>query len=358
VSELLSSPDAEVVVEKMGALVVLRLNRPKAINSLTLGMLRQLDEALARFEHDDGVAAILLEGAGERGLCAGGDIRAIYDSGRAGDDEAPMFWREEYRLDARIAHYPKPYIAVMDGITMGGGVGVSAHARHRIVTERTKFAMPEVGIGLVPDVGGSWLLPRAPDQIGTYFGLTGETFGAGDVILCGLADFYVPTGKLAALKAQLSGLAISSSTAREVETVMRASAEAPPPARLEPHRKEIAALFAHSKVEDILAALDAEGSEFAQAAARTIRTRSPTSLKLALRLMTLGRKSASLEECLVREYWVVTGILQGKDFYEGVRAAVIDKDRNPRWSPATLEEVADKDIEALLRPNKNPALAF
>lgn len=353
-SELLTPPDDEVVIERDGALVILRLNRPKALNSLTLGMVRALSAALDRFETDDTVRALLLEGAGERGLCAGGDIRVIYDSGKAGTDEAAMFWREEYRLDARIARYPKPYISVIDGITMGGGVGVSIHARYRIVTERTKFAMPEVGIGFMPDIGGTWFLSRTPDQLGLYLGLTANTVGAGDVMAAGLAELFVPTADLPALKAKLAAV----KSAGGVKDALFAFAKAPPASVIAANRALIARAFVNEKVEDILKVLDEDGSPFAQETAKAMRLRSPTSLKLARRMLVLGKASASLEECLVREYWAVTGLLSGHDFYEGVRAAVIDKDRNPRWSPASLAEVEDATIEALIKPNKHPALTL
>ena len=192
--------EPELIVRREGAAGVIRLNRPKAINAMTLEMSLGIDAALDRFEADPAVALVLLEGAGERGLCAGGDIRGLYESSRVGGDLGKVFWRQEYTMNARIARFPKPYVAFMDGLVMGGGVGLSAHGRHRIVTERTRLAMPEVGLGFFPDVGGTWLLSRSPGEIGTYFGLTGETMNGPDAIHARFADAVVPSAKWAALR--------------------------------------------------------------------------------------------------------------------------------------------------------------
>src|SRR5712671_645703 len=201
-----AGPEPDLIARREGAVGVIRLNRPKAINAVTLQMFRDIDKALDAFESDPAVAVILLEGAGERGLCAGGDIRALYDSARAGGDLGKTLWREEYILNARIAKFSKPYVAFMDGIVMGGGVGLSAHSGHRVVTERTKLAMPEVGLGFFPDVGGTWLLSRSPGEIGTYFGLTGQTMNGPDAVYARFADAVVPSGKLAALREALTRL--------------------------------------------------------------------------------------------------------------------------------------------------------
>src|SRR3982075_282303 len=198
-----AGPEPDLIARREGACGVIRLNRPKAIDAVTVQMFRDIDKAVDAFESDPAVAVILLEGAGERGLCAGGDIRALYDSARAGGDLGKTLWREEYILNARIAKFSKPYVAFMDGIVMGGGVGLSAHSRHRVVTERTKLAMPEVGLGFFPDVGGTWLLSRSPGEIGTYFGLTGQTMNGPDAIHARFADAVVPSGKLAALREAL-----------------------------------------------------------------------------------------------------------------------------------------------------------
>src|SRR3982751_754748 len=206
--------EGDLVARVEGSAGIIRLNRPKAINAVTLEMFRDIDKALDRFKRDPAIGLILLEGAGERGLCAGGDIRALYESSKARGDLGKILWREEYILNARIAKFPKPYVAFMDGIVMGGGVGLSAHASHRVVTERTKLAMPEVGLGFFPDVGGTWLLARSPGEIGTYFGLTGQTMNGPDAVYAGFADAVVPSGKLAGLREALVNLDAGADSAR------------------------------------------------------------------------------------------------------------------------------------------------
>jgi enoyl-CoA hydratase len=342
----LPGDDLPVIVEISGALGIIRLNRPKALNSLTHSMVALIDRALDRFEADPAVGQVLIEATGERAFCAGGDIRALYDRGKAGDlEEAGLFWREEYILNARIAGFPKPYIAFMDGITMGGGVGVSAHGSHRIVTERTKIAMPEVGIGFVPDVGGTWLLTRKPGGIGAYLALTGETIGAADAIAASLADRIVAAADLPALRT-----ALAQADPAALEPVFDRFALALPIGPVEQHRAVIDRTLGRGPIAAILDALDGDGSDFAAATARTIRAKSPTSVKLALRLLAFARGAPSLEACLVQEFRVAISTLEGHDFYEGVRAAVIDKDRNPHWSPAALDAVEDAALDACFRP--------
>ena len=333
---------AETLVERLGTLGLIRLNRPKALNSLTLGMVRDIDAALDAFEADAGIAAVLFVGEGERGFCAGGDIRAMHDSGRAGDGLATRFWREEYRLDARIARFPKPTVALMDGIVMGGGVGLSAYARHRIVTERTRFAMPETGIGFFPDVGGSWFLSRQSGEGGTFLGLTGEIIGAGDVIALGIADHFMASERRERL---IEALAAAGDAAQVAAAIAQLAAPAPA-AMLASFMAAIDRLFAHDRIEAIVAALEADDSDFAGKTLATLTTKSPRSLHVTLRLLRLGRQATRLEDCLEREFAATDAVLANPDFYEGVRAAVIDKDRNPRWQPATLEAVSDADIAA------------
>jgi len=338
--QTLSEPN-DVLVWQEGSLGRIRLNRPKALNSLTLDMVRAIARTLAGFEQDPSIATVLVDGAGERGLCAGGDIRAIHDSGKRDGVLAKIFFREEYAMNAQIAAYTKPYVAFMDGITMGGGVGISAHGKHRIVTERTRNAMPETGIGFFPDVGGTWLLARAPGEIGTYLGLTGIGIGGADTIHAGMADLLIPSAALPDAAAALTSLAPGA----DVNATLAAFAEpAAPP--LAAHRALIDATMKFDTVPEILAALKQDGSEFALATLKTLGEKSPTSLVLTLRLLRLGRASDSLQTCLDREFTAVHGILAGVDFYEGVRAAVIDKDRNPKWQPASLDEVT----EAMLAP--------
>ena len=327
----------EVVVERNGAIGRLRLNRPRALNSLNQPMIRAIAAALTEFERDPAIAAVLVTGEGERGLCAGGDIRMIYESGRERPHEGAQFWREEFIVNSRISAYGKPYIAIMDGIVMGGGVGISAHGSHRIVTERTRFAMPETGIGYFTDVGATWLLPRAPGEFGTYLGLTGRDVSAAAAIYARLADSFVPSEKIDELIASLVGLP-SSASAEDVSAAIRAvSGEAPASALLE-HVGLIDRCFAFDTVEEILSALEGDGSDFARETLALLKTRSAISLKLTLSLLRAGRESATLNDCLEREYAGCVAMLSNPDFYEGVRAAVIDKDRNPKWSVG-LDEV-------------------
>jgi enoyl-CoA hydratase len=331
-----SEPD--LIARREGAVGVIRLNRPKAINAVTLEMFRDIDKALDQFESDPAVSLILLEGAGERGLCAGGDIRALYENSKIKGDLGKILWREEYILNARIAKFPKPYVAFMDGIVMGGGVGLSAHGRHRVVTERTKLAMPEVGLGFFPDVGGTWLLSRSPGEIGTYFGLTGQTMNGPDAVYARFADAVVPTHNLASLRETLVNLRAGVSSA-DVETTIDQFATGETSGPVAAIQPQIDRWFAHDRMQDIVAALQGDGSELAQSTLKTLNEKSPRGMVVTLKLLRLARGSASLEQCLVREYRAALEVFNSDDFREGVRAAVIDKDRNPHWSPARIADV-------------------
>jgi enoyl-CoA hydratase len=330
--------EPDLIARREGAVGVIRLNRPKAINAVTLEMFRDIDKALDDFEADPAVGLVLLEGAGERGLCAGGDIRALYESSKVRGDLGKILWREEYILNDRIARFPKPYVAFMDGIVMGGGVGLSAHGSHRVVTEKTKLAMPEVGLGFFPDVGGTFLLSRSPGEIGTYFGLTGQTMNGPDAVYAKFADAVVPSGQLAALREALVNLGSGADAAGVKATIdgFATGATSGPVAALQP---QIDRWFAHDRMDDIVADLQRDGSELAQATLKTLGEKSPRGMVVALKLLRLARASASLEPCLVREYRAALEVFASDDFREGVRAAVIDKDRNPRWSPARIEGV-------------------
>ena len=332
----------DIITGVEGSLGRIRLNRPKAINALTLGMIQEFQTALSAYESDPAVAAVLISGEGERGLCAGGDIRALYDHGRSGF--GAEFFAHEYRLNAHIAAYTKPYIALMDGITMGGGVGISSHGAIRIVTERTKLAMPETGIGFFPDVGGTWLLGHAPGEIGTFLGLTGESFGGADAIYAGLADLYIESANLPALIAKLEALPLKADAENIRSIVQGFSIAVTPP--LAAHRTDIDLAFAHDTVEEIIAALEAAGTEFARHTISILARKSPTSMKVTLRLLRAGRGSKSLKECLQREYDASHAVLASAEFYEGVRAAVVDKDRNPKWHPAAVREVTAELVES------------
>ncbi|MEV1024908.1 enoyl-CoA hydratase/isomerase family protein [Streptomyces sp. NPDC050264] len=332
-----------VLVRREGRAAHLVLNRPRALNALNHDMVLRVDRALSAWEHDDTVETVVITGAGERGLCAGGDIRAVHDDARDGDGTASAgFWRDEYHLNARIARYPKPYVAVMDGIVMGGGVGISAHGDVRVVTERSRVAMPETGIGFVPDVGGTHLLPRAPGELGTRLALTGEHIGAGDALLCGLADHYVPSAALPALLAELA--------TRPVQDALAHHALPAPQGELEAGREWTDACFAADTVEEILARLLDHGDPAAKETAETLLGKSPTAVKVTLEAVRRARELGSLERVLDQEYRVSCAAMGNPDFVEGVRAQVIDKDRRPRWSPRTLAEVTAADVERHFTP--------
>ncbi|MFM9578967.1 enoyl-CoA hydratase/isomerase family protein [Streptomyces caniscabiei] len=333
----MSGAEEPVLLHTNGRAAHIVLNRPRALNALDHTMVRRIDEALTAWEDDPAVETVVVTGAGERGLCAGGDIRVVHDDARDGDGTASAaFWRDEYHLNARIAHYPKPYVAVMDGIVMGGGVGISAHGRVRIVTERSRIAMPETGIGFVPDVGGTRLLALAPGELGTLLALTGAAVGAGDALLCGLADHYVPSASLGALLDDLAALPVREAVARHVRQA--------PPGELAERRDWIDACFAAHTAEEIVRRLLAHGDPAAKETAETLLVKSPTAVKVTLTAVRRARVLGSLEEALDQEYRVSCAALATADLVEGIRAQVIDKDRRPRWTPATLSDVTDADV--------------
>lgn len=342
-----SVEEGDLIVRREGAAGVIRLNRPKAINAMTLEMSIGIDSALDRFEIDPAVSVIILEGAGERGLCAGGDIRGLWESSREGGDLGARFWRQEYVMNARIAKYPKPYVAFMDGLVMGGGVGLSGHASHRVATDRTKLAMPEVGLGFFPDVGGTWLLSRSPGEIGTYFGLTGQTLNGPDAIHAKFADAVVPAAKWPELREALTKVR-QGAAAAETTKLINGFATGETAGLVAAKEPVIDALFGFDRMEDIFAALRRDGSEFAVATLKTLNEKSPRGMVVTLKLLRLARTASSLEECLVREYRAALEVFRSDDFREGVRAAVIDKDRNPTWSPPRIEDVTDEMLAPYL----------
>ena len=305
------------------------LNRPKALNALTLAMVRLIAAALDEWEGDRAVDRVIMLGAGERAFCAGGDIRRLYELGRAGEHDAQLtFWREEYQLDRRIKSYPKPIVALVDGIAMGGGVGLAMHAAHTVAGERFVFAMPEVGIGFFPDVGTAWFLPRLPSHVGVYFALTGLRADAGDAIALGLAETFVPSAAFPMLAQALESEA-------PVGTVLARFAVSPPRSALSGEAKAIEACFKGSDRDAILASLreaEARGHAFAAPARAAMQEKSPTSQAIALKQMALGA-TIDFDEALRMDYRVVSRICRGHDFYEGVRAVIVDKDNRPHWSP-------------------------
>lgn len=353
--ELAVSPEGgeSLLHGRRGTVGHIRLNRPKALNSLTMEMVHGIEASLARFLDDPAVAVIVLSGAGERALCAGGDIRALVATLETGPELAEAFWRDEYHLVSRIAHCPKPYVALMDGITMGGGMGMSMHARHRIVTERSKLAMPECVIGFFPDVGGTWRLSNAPGELGTYLGLTGAMANASDSIRAGLADVCVSIADLDAFVTALEMLP-EDATSASVAALSARFARPLDETLLDSHRALIDRVFASDHVGEIAARLEAEPGDFADATLSAINANAPAGLVMALRLLRLGRQSATLEECLTREIAAGIRMVMRADFKEGVRATVIDKDRSPRWRPARIADVDEQEIESMLTPLDPP----
>jgi enoyl-CoA hydratase len=340
----------EVLTRVDGGVGFLTLNRPKAINSLTHNMVTIIADALDRWADDDAVRTVILSGAGERGLCAGGDVVAIYDSARAdGGSEARHFWFDEYRLNAQIGGYPKPYVAIMDGIVMGGGVGVAAHGGVRVATDTSKIAMPEVGIGFIPDVGGTYLLSRAPGQLGLHAALSGAPFSGADAIALGFADHYVP-------QVQLEGL-VAAVVEDGVDAAVKAFAIEPPPSSLLTQQYWIDECYVGDTVADIIDALRSRNEDDAKKAADLIASRSPIAASVALASVRRAAKMQSLEDVLVQEYRVSSAALKSHDFVEGIRAQIVDKDRNPQWNPPSLAAVTEEDVEQYFAP-ADPDLTF
>jgi enoyl-CoA hydratase len=328
-----------ILLRRDGHLGHIILNRPEAINALTHPMVTRMAAALDDWEQDDTVSTVLLTGAGERGLCAGGDIVAIHRDAVNHGTETERFWADEYRLNARIADYPKPYVVLMDGLVLGGGVGVSAHGSLRVVTEHTKVGMPETGIGFVPDVGGTHLLSRAPGELGTHLALTARTFAGADAIALGFADQFVDSSALPDLAKALAW-------EDAAEAVRSFARDYFPPAALAAERSWIDACYSFNTVEEIIGALGASEVPAAQAAAESILAKSPTALKLTLESLRRARSTETLEETLEQEFRVSLRCLAAPDLAEGIRAQVIGKDRRPRWSPDTLEAVSAADVSA------------
>jgi enoyl-CoA hydratase len=305
-------------------------------------MVSAISQALTKWDRDDDVSAVVVDGAGERGLCAGGDIVAIYHSAQADGVETRVFWYEEYLLNAQIGRFSKPYVALMDGIVMGGGVGVAVHGSVRVVTDTTKMAMPEVGIGLIPDVGGTLLLSRTPGLLGLHCALTGAPFNGADAIAMGFADHFVPHDALADFKNAI--------VADGIDAALAAHAKEPPPSSLLAQREWIDECYTGETVEDIVAALRGHDAGPANDAANLIMTRSPIALSVALEAVRRAAKLDTLEDVLRQEYRTSCGALRSHDLVEGIRAQVIDKDRNPKWSPASLAAVTTADVEAYFAP--------
>ncbi len=341
--------DQEILFERRGTAGFITLNRPKALNAVTHNMVRLLAARLEAWARDPSVTRVVISAAGERAFSAGGDIRALTDLGRAGRfEEMLQFWRDEYALNAMIKRYSKPYVALIDGIVMGGGVGISVHGSHRVAGDKFQFAMPEVGIGFFPDVGATWFLPRLPDELGAYVALTGARLDGADGVVAKVATHRIASARFAELQDALCG-------AVSVDALLAAFAEPVRQSAITALQPVIDRLFRADEVEEILLQLDREtGSGAAHAAfaaecAATIRRKSPTSLKLALAQLRVGRDMA-FDECMRTEFRIVSRVIGGHDFYEGVRAVIVDKDNAPRWQPATLGEVTRAEVERYFAP--------
>lgn len=338
-----TSPDSEapVIVRTLGALGRIELNKPKAINALTTDMVRVIDTALQQWRADTQVGAVLVTGRGDRGLCAGGDIKAIYRDLEAGTEESLTFWADEYAMNYAISEYPKPYIAILDGITMGGGVGISVHGSHRIVTETTLLGMPETGIGLFPDVGATYLLAQMPGGIGMYMGLTGQPVGAGAALAYGLADTFVERDTVPELISALEAEAFA------VDTVISRFAGEAPANDLAEDDWWVDHCFAADSVEEVIARLRNTRTERAQETANLIAQKSPRSLAVTFEMIRTARKM-KLSDVLERDFRAAVEIGRRPDLREGIRAQVIDKDRNPQWNPPTLDGITPEEVSAIL----------
>jgi len=332
---------SDIHIRKEGKIGRITFHRPEALNALTYDMVLAVDAALEDWAGDDTVVMALIDAEGDKAFCAGGDIQQMYDTSRDGDFSfGRKFWADEYRMNARLANWPKPYAALMQGFTMGGGVGVACHGSHRVVCETSRIAMPECGIGLVPDVGGTLLLARAPGRLGEYLGTTGHRMYAGDAIHAGFADYYIPRHKWAALTTEL------------IETgdwaVIDAAAEPAPDSALAANQTQIDASFCGETLGDILRALS--DGDWAEETRKAMRRGCPLSVACTVELVHRARNADRIERALAFEYRFTWRSASDGDFIEGIRAAIIDKDRNPQWQHAALEDVTDLDVTRMLMP--------
>ena len=360
--------EREVIFETRGPVGVITMTRPKALNSLTLGMIEEMAPQLDAWAADDGVQAVVIRGEGEKAFCAGGDVRAVWDAGRAAKASGSLvpgkpgqltadFFRAEYRLNRQIFRFPKPYVALIDGITMGGGVGLSVHGSHRVAGDRTMVAMPETAIGLFPDVGGGYFLPRLPGKMGTFLALTGERVKAADALALGIATHYVPSERQELILEQLVAADWSADSKTVVDTILSGLAGDPGAAPLMAHQGEIDTACSTGKAEEIISAMATGGSAFLAERAEHLGGFSPTSIKLTLAQLRRGRE-LDFDACMIMEYRLSQACMAGEDFYEGIRALLVDKDREPKWNPARLAEVDEAEIEAMFAPLGEHDLSF
>ncbi len=341
---------ADIIIQQDGCLGRITLNRPKALNALSFDMVLEIIKALQAWKNDMSISCIIIEGSGDRAFCAGGDIQAIYDIGRSNPEYLQNFWRQEYALDYMIQNYPKPYIALMDGYTMGGGVGVSAHGSHRIVTERSIVAMPEVIIGFLPDVGGTWLLSRAPGKTGLYCGVTAANMNAADAIYAGFADSYVSSSHINEL---ISCLREKQSVD---DVIAKFSSEPEEQSFLKLHKGEIDILFSHDTILECVDALQYAGTKFANETLKSLDTHSPFAISCAFYAINNAGKLSNLQECLQQEYRFAYRSVYTKDLYEGIRAAVVDKDRSPKWEHESVRDVDFETVKKMFEPLGDLAL--
>lgn len=325
--------EPEVFCRIEGCVGRITLNRPGAIHALTTNMIQLMTAALLAWREDPAVELVMFDHSGDRGFCAGGDIRMLADSGAGDGRDARAFFFQEYQLNDLLFRYPKPTLAIMDGITMGGGVGLAQPCRYRVATERTTFAMPETGIGLFPDVGGGWFLSRMPDQMGLWLALTGARIKAADCELLGIATDFVPADRIAELK---DGVVADPGAVETLLTELEGDAGRPPVAQ---HQDVIARIFGATSVEAILAGLETADTDWTREQLKVLATKSPQTLKVAFRQLQSGARAATFAENMAMEYRIGARVVQRHDFLEGVRAVIVDKDNAPRWDPPTLEAV-------------------
>ena len=352
------SETADILLEVTNGTGFITLNRPQALNALTFPMIRELIPQLMAWQEDASVKAVLIRGAGDRAFCAGGDVRAVWEAGRRGDSLTADFFREEYSLNRLIHVFSKPYLALIDGVTMGGGVGLSVHGSHRVAGDRTMVAMPEVGIGLFPDVGGSYFLPRLPGRLGLFLAFTGWRLDAGDAVYCGLATDYVPSERMDDLAAAFAAVDWREAAPETlVDRIIDDFKAEPPASQLKPHQAVIDHCFSARSVESVLAALDEAKDDWAAKVAGMIRKQAPTSLKVAFAQLERGAE-LDFDQAMIQEYRLSQAFMAGEDFYEGIRALLIDKDRKPKWRPASLAEVTPEMVESHFAPLGERDLAF
>jgi enoyl-CoA hydratase/carnithine racemase len=346
--------DGDVVIRELGSLRRITLNRPQSLNAITLDMAETMTAFMRQWAGDPAAGAVLIDGAGERAFCAGGDLRGLYDAAKSKSPLPAQFWATEYKLNVLIARYPKPVIALMDGLVMGGGVGLSVHAAHRVVTERSAVAMPEVGIGFFPDVGASFPLARAPDRMGTFLALTGNRLSAADAIYCGIADIHVASARLA----EIASVLADCRDTQDVRARLDKLSVVPAPGALAMARNWIDSCYRADTVEDIVDRLQRCKADAARKAFEAMRKASPTSLKITLRNLRAAASFERVEQSFQQDYRIALACIAGHDFIEGIRATIVDKDRNPAWRPDKLEAVTPDIVDRHFQPVGELELKF